>query len=487
MKKIILLISALIVCAAAYAQDARGRLTETIVADVLAQMPAQNASSLESDMADLAGAAPESVVQVAAFLSDPDTRTSAEYALQGLVNYISAPGRDASAIRVGLSSAIGAAGDSVTRSFLESCLRLISEPGDEPQGKLSLPSRRAALRRLGEAFGGTDRVQRMIALDQAGRTVPERRLSSTLRKLYDKAGDAARADILYWAGDHGDRTLLSRIEEALSGGGEAAVAAAYAKTGFERREALEAYRAAHAGDDYSSYMIEEEKAAAATAEARAANLTSLTDEERQQGFVMLFDGSDLTKWHGDFDGYKVDDGTIYVSASYGSEGNLYTNKQYRNFIFRFEFCFLVPGINNGVGIRTPEGVDAAYEGMCEVQILDHDAPVYKNLREYQVHGSAYGLIPARRIVHKPLGEWSEEEIEVRGNHVKVTVNGEVITDGDLMEACHGIPVVEGEKYNPNTVDHRNHPGLPGERGYISFCGHGEGLRLRNVRILELPD
>ena len=44
------------------------------------------------------------------------------------------------------------------------------------------------------------------------------------------------------------------------------------------------------------------------------------------------------------------------------------------------------GVNNGVGIRIPMGVDAAYEGM-EIQILDHDAPIYKNLREYQVHGS----------------------------------------------------------------------------------------------------
>ena len=205
-------------------------------------------------------------------------------------------------------------------------------------------------------------------------------------------------------------------------------------------------------------------------------LSQLTDEEKAQGFEMLFDGSGLDKWHGDLDGYTPVNGTIYVSAGYGSTGNLYTNKEYRNFVYRFEFCFLAPGVNNGVGVRTPEGVDAAYHGMCEVQMLDHDHPKYAKLRDYQVHGSVYGVIPAKRIVHKPLGEWSTEEIRVEGNHIKVTVNGEVIVDGDVRKASA-----------KGTVDGRDHPGLFNKKGFISFCGHGEGLKIRNVRILDLGD
>ena len=212
----------------------------------------------------------------------------------------------------------------------------------------------------------------------------------------------------------------------------------------------------------------------------------LTPEEEAEGFEMLFDGTSLDKWQGNMEGYVPMNGTIYVSANYGSTGNLYTKKQYKDFIYRFEFCFLREGVNNGIGIRTPMGVDAAYDGMCEVQILDHDAPMYDGLREYQVHGSVYGVIPARRIKHKPLGEWSTEEIVVRGTHVKVTVNGEVIVDGDVRKACKGHNVApDGSSRNEYTVDHRNHPGLFNKEGYISFCGHGEGLKIRNVRIKEL--
>jgi len=216
-------------------------------------------------------------------------------------------------------------------------------------------------------------------------------------------------------------------------------------------------------------------------------VSSLTDQEKKQGFEMLYDGTDLNKWIGDKDGYKSFNGVINTTAEYGlSSGNLYTAKEYTDFIYRFEFVFLEPGVNSGVGIRTPQNVDAAYNGMCECQILDHDCPIYAGLNEYQVHGSAYGIIPAKRVVHKPLGEWNYEEIEVRGTHIKVTLNGEVITDGDLREACQGHNVApDGGETNPYTVDHRNHPGMFNKKGHISFCGHGKGLQFRNIRILDL--
>ena len=212
----------------------------------------------------------------------------------------------------------------------------------------------------------------------------------------------------------------------------------------------------------------------------------LSEEEKKEGYEVLFDGTNLDKWVGDKVGYTPVNGTIYVTSNYGNAGNLYTAKEYRDFVLRFEFCFLRPGVNNGVGIRTPMGVDAAYEGMCELQILDHDDPIYANLREYQVHGSVYGVIPAKRIKHKPLGEWSTEEIRVKGDHITVIVNGETIVDGNIREACKGHNVApDGSENNPYTVDHRNHPGMFNKKGHVGFLGHGAGIKFRNVRIKEL--
>ncbi|MBR0433101.1 MAG: DUF1080 domain-containing protein [Bacteroidaceae bacterium] len=216
-----------------------------------------------------------------------------------------------------------------------------------------------------------------------------------------------------------------------------------------------------------------------------AKVSKLSKEEEKAGYELLFDGTNLDQWHGGKANYVPIDGAIYVSANYGAEGNLYTNRKYSDFVFRFEFCFVRPGINNGVGIRTKDGVDAAYDGM-EIQILDHDDPIYQGLREYQVHGSVYGIIPAKRIKHKPLGEWNYEEIRAVGDHITVTLNGEVLVDGDIRKACQGHNMAPEEgKANPYTVDHQSHPGLFNKDGFISFCGHGEGLKLRNIRVLDL--
>ncbi len=214
-------------------------------------------------------------------------------------------------------------------------------------------------------------------------------------------------------------------------------------------------------------------------------VSKLTPEEEAEGFEMLFDGVSMDKWQGNLDAYQPIDGYMYVTAAYGTTGNLYSKKEYKDFVLRFEFCFDRAGVNNGVGIRAEMGKDAAYYGM-EIQILDHDDPIYANLREYQVHGSVYGIIPAKRIVSPELGQWNTEEIRVQGDRIKVTVNGEVIVDGNIRTACKGHNVApDGSDHNPYTVDHLNHPGLFNKTGYIGFLGHGEGLKLRNVRIKEL--
>ena len=214
-------------------------------------------------------------------------------------------------------------------------------------------------------------------------------------------------------------------------------------------------------------------------------ITTLSAEEQKEGFVMLFDGQNMDAWTGNMEAYQPVNGSMYVTAAYGTTGNLYTKKEYSDFVLRFEFCFERDGVNNGIGIRTPMGVDAAYHGM-EIQVLHHDSPIYKNLREYQVHGSVYGIIPAKRIKWGPLGEWHQEEIRVKGDRITVTVDGVVIVDGNIRTATRGHNVApDGSDKNPYTVDKLNHPGLFNKKGHIGLLGHGEGLRYRNIRVKEL--
>jgi hypothetical protein len=193
----------------------------------------------------------------------------------------------------------------------------------------------------------------------------------------------------------------------------------------------------------------------------------------EPGFVSLFDGKTLNGWtlvdkHGP--GYVVEKGVLVCPADGG--GNLYTDKEYTNFAFRFEFRF-EPGGNSGVGVRAPLKGDAAYEGM-EIQILDDQHPKYKSwIKPEQHHGAVYDMIPARTGFLKPAGEWNQEEILLDGRRIRVTLNGAIILDTSL-------DIVK----EPEVL--KRHPGVQRASGHVGFLGHDTRVEFRNIRIKALP-
>lgn len=178
----------------------------------------------------------------------------------------------------------------------------------------------------------------------------------------------------------------------------------------------------------------------------------------------LFNGKDLSGWKGE--GYVIEDGAIVCTP----EGrNLMTERTFANYAFDFEFK-LPPGGNNGIGIHYPGEGDAAYVGM-EVQVLDNSSDKYKDLKDYQFHGSIYTMVAAKKAPLKPVGEWNQERILVNGDDVQVTVNGELITEAKLSELNTKFP---------------DHVGAKRRSGHIAFCGHGDRVAFRNLSIAEIP-
>jgi hypothetical protein len=190
------------------------------------------------------------------------------------------------------------------------------------------------------------------------------------------------------------------------------------------------------------------------------------------GFHPLFNGKNLDGWMlvgGKGRGYVVENGILVCPADGG--GNLLTEREYANFVLRFDFR-TEPGGNNGVGIRTPKEGDAAYVGM-EIQILDHkDARYAGKIRPEQHHGSIYDVIAATKDTLKPAGEWNHEEITANGPKIQVKLNGEVITTGNLSTIKDEAVLAK-------------HPGLRRTTGHLGFLGHGTRVEFRNIQIKEI--
>lgn len=197
-----------------------------------------------------------------------------------------------------------------------------------------------------------------------------------------------------------------------------------------------------------------------------------TAAKAEEGFVSLFNGKDMTGWVGNTKGYYADGKGSIVCDPKKAGGNVYTEKEYGNFILRFDFK-LSPGANNGLGIRAPLTGDAAYVGM-ELQILDDTAEKYKGIQPWQRHGSIYGIAAAKTGHLKPVGEWNSQEVIADGRHITVKLNGTTIVDVENLDTV--------ETPHPR----EQHPGLKNEKGHIGFLGHGDPLEFRNIRIKELP-
>ena len=178
----------------------------------------------------------------------------------------------------------------------------------------------------------------------------------------------------------------------------------------------------------------------------------------------LFNGKDLTGWKGD--GYVVEDGSI-VCTPQGKV--LMTGETFANYVLDFEFL-LAPGANNGLGIHYPGAGDGAYTGI-EIQILEDSHPKYKDLKDYQFHGSLYTLAAAKRGALKPPGEWNQQRVTVMGPALKVEVNGQLILRANLDDLA---------------ASHPDHQGVKRRAGHIAFLGHGDRVAFRKIHIGELP-
>jgi len=183
----------------------------------------------------------------------------------------------------------------------------------------------------------------------------------------------------------------------------------------------------------------------------------------------IFDGHTSAGWLGDLENYSFADGEIRCLEEKG--GTVYTEKVYGDFIVELEFK-LPPGGNNGLAIRYPGNGNPAYDGMCEIQVLDNDHPKYADLDQRQYHGSAYGMVAAKRGFLKPAGEWNHQKVTVIGSTVKVELNGHIILDADLAEV---------DSYMADKA----HPGKNLEKGHFGFAGHRDPVAFRNIKITAL--
>ncbi|MCU0797873.1 MAG: DUF1080 domain-containing protein [Akkermansiaceae bacterium] len=211
---------------------------------------------------------------------------------------------------------------------------------------------------------------------------------------------------------------------------------------------------------------------------------SLSPEEKEEGFVLLFDGKSLDGWRTykqekAKEQWKVVDGAITLTA--GGGGDLITAGSYSDFDFRWDWKIAENG-NSGVMWRVAETDGPPYLTGPEYQLLDSfDKPNHKYAHELppgNVAGSLYGLVPGKPDWSKPIGQWNESRLVVQGSKFTLYLNGqltaEVDTASDEWKAMLAkSKFAKWERFAKEAT------------GHLCLQDHGDVVSFRNLRIKPL--
>jgi hypothetical protein len=224
-------------------------------------------------------------------------------------------------------------------------------------------------------------------------------------------------------------------------------------------------------------------------------LNNLSEQEKAQGFRLLFNGKDFSGWrsvHSDKipeKRWSIQDGVITISPTDGSEtGNdIVTSEQFSAFELVFEFK-LSEAANSGVKYFVNESFDSGGKSGIglEYQILDDEKhPDAKmGAAGNRTLASLYDLIPSEKLekrFQRPIGSWNEGRIQVfPDNRIRYWLNSFKVLEYERKSNIFKALVVRSkyEKFEGFGMN---------DQGPILLQDHGDAVSFRNLKVRVLTE
>ena len=211
---------------------------------------------------------------------------------------------------------------------------------------------------------------------------------------------------------------------------------------------------------------------------------TLTTQERNAGWQLLFDGQTTSGWHnygksGVGKSWRVVDNTLYFDPTVKDGGDIVTNDEFENFHLKLEWKISPKG-NSGIMFyvkEDPVKYKQTYHTGPEMQILDNaghsDAAITKHRT-----GDLYDLIAVSKETVKPVGEWNAVEIRADRGKLDFYMNGEHVVNTAMWD--------EGWRRMLANSKFKEWPDFGTfKSGKIALQDHGDRVWFRNIKIRRL--
>ncbi len=206
----------------------------------------------------------------------------------------------------------------------------------------------------------------------------------------------------------------------------------------------------------------------------------LTEQEKQQGWQLLFDGQSLSHWRNYQQDsispkWQIQDNAITLTD--GGAGDIITRQQYGDFELTLDWK-ISEGGNSGIFFLADETGKYVFSHAPEIQIIDNERHPDSKLDSRRA-GALYDMIAAPAASQKPAGEWNTVKISLYDNVLQVWQN-DVMTVHIVMHSSTWEKLVAASKF-------ANWTGFAAQtKGHIGLQDHGDKVAFKNIKIRELP-
>ncbi|WP_022836353.1 3-keto-disaccharide hydrolase [Salisaeta longa] len=213
------------------------------------------------------------------------------------------------------------------------------------------------------------------------------------------------------------------------------------------------------------------------------SVNALSQAAQANGWRLLFDGTSMAQWRGFTQDSMPDDWTIargamhFTGANDDAPDDIITRQMYDHFDLRLEWR-ISEGGNSGIMFNVrEEGYEWPWQTGPEMQVLDNKRhPNGENPKT--TAGANYALYAPAQDVTKPVGQWNEARLVVRGDTVTHYLNGTQL-----------VRYVIGSEEWTQRVQNSKFGEMPGyasfDSGYIALQDHGDPVWFRDIKIRTL--
>ncbi len=212
------------------------------------------------------------------------------------------------------------------------------------------------------------------------------------------------------------------------------------------------------------------------------SITQLTDEQKADGWKLLFDGESTEGWKFykglENDSWEVSEGTLHCKPfdDASKRSDIMTVEQYENFELAFDWKISAQG-NSGVMFRVAEDHDQPYQTGPEYQVID-DEGYPGDLTDLQLTAGSYDMYTPDEKNVNPVGEWNSSKIVATGNLIEHWLNDKKVLSYEI-----GSEDWKSRKEKSKWKEFASYGMV--KKGHIDFQDHGNEVWFKSIMIKSL--